>query len=360
MISTTLTINVQSADLSLMIELKHGNWNLTDLKDVPQNGLNVFSCFHCGGGSTMGYKLAGYNVLGGVEIDPKMMELYKTNHNPKYSYLMGVKEFCEIPDKELPKELFELDILDGSPPCSSFSMSGNREKNWGDKKMFREGQVEQVLDDLFFDFIDIAEKLQPKVVVAENVKGMIQGNAKGYVKQIFKRFKESGYSCQLFLLNAAFMGVPQRRERIFFIANRVGAKKILLHFSEKCIPFRKIEDHAADKNKLKLTPKTFDLWNKCKQGNPLSSVHPKGSYFNSRRLHSNKVMNTIAAGSANQQLHPTIPRSISDKEIISSQTFPQDYNFLKQNTGYVCGMSVPPFMMQRIALEIQKQIFNHA
>lgn len=46
-------------------------WNLTDLKQVPKNNYNVFSCFSCGGGSTMGYKLAGYNVIGNCEIDKK-------------------------------------------------------------------------------------------------------------------------------------------------------------------------------------------------------------------------------------------------------------------------------------------------
>jgi DNA (cytosine-5)-methyltransferase 1 len=51
------------------------------------------------------------------------------------------------------KELFDIDILDGSPPCSSFSMSGSREKAWGKNKKFREGQANQVLDDLFFHFI---------------------------------------------------------------------------------------------------------------------------------------------------------------------------------------------------------------
>ena len=355
MTSTTLTTNALSVDLNLMIELKHGDWNLTDLKDVPQNGLNVFSCFHCGGGSTMGYKLAGYNVLGGVEIDPKMMALYKRNHNPKYPYLMGVKEFCEIPDKELPSELFELDILDGSPPCSSFSMAGNREKNWGDKKKFREGQVEQVLDDLFFDFIDIAKKLQPKVVVAENVKGMIQGNARSYVKQIFKGFKGAGYSCQLFLLNASFMGVPQRRERVFFIANKIGANKLKFNFSEKPIPFLEIEEQ--DCKHKKMTPKMFELWSKCSKGKSFSTVHPKGSFFNSIKAHPNKPLNTLTAGGCSSYYHYSQPRSITNKEIKRAQTFPQDYNFLKQDVGYVCGMSVPPFMMQRIAIEIEKQVF---
>ena len=87
----------------------------------------VFSCFHCGGGSTMGYKLAGCRVLGGVEIDPAMMAVYRANHHPEHSYLMGVGDFVKIPDADLPAELFDLDILDGSPPCSTFSTSGLRE-----------------------------------------------------------------------------------------------------------------------------------------------------------------------------------------------------------------------------------------
>lgn len=51
-------------------------WNLKDLKQVSKNNYNVFSCFSCGGGSTMGYKLAGYNVIGNCEIDKKINEVY--------------------------------------------------------------------------------------------------------------------------------------------------------------------------------------------------------------------------------------------------------------------------------------------
>ena len=190
----------------------HGPWNLTDLAVVPKNGLTAFSCFHCGGGSTMGYKLAGFNMLGGVEIDPEMMTIYRANHNPKHSYLMGVQQFNELPLDSLPDELKNLDLLDGSPPCSVFSMAGKREKKWGSEHHFREGQKRQRLDDLFMHFIEVGQRLQPKVIVAENVKGLILGNAKGYVKEIFAAFREAGYDAQLFLFNAARMGVPQARE----------------------------------------------------------------------------------------------------------------------------------------------------
>lgn len=332
----------------MKIELKTGPWNLTDLDAVPKNGLTVFSCFHCGGGSTMGYKLAGFNVLGGVEIDPKMMEVYRTNHNPKHSYLMGVQEFKNIPDDKLPEELFNLDILDGSPPCSSFSMAGSREKAWGKKKKFREGQAEQVLDDLFFDFIAIAKKLKPKVVVAENVKGLISGNARGYVKQIFVGFKEAGYDCQLFLLNASAMGVPQRRERTVFIANRID-KKIVFDsmFNEQ---IRGISTRGAGR---KLTGKSLAMWHQLKPGQGCGIVN---GFNTQKKIHKDEPTFTLAASI--RHWHHTEPRQLSDLEILELQSFPDDYHFGNNNIGYLCGMSVPPFMMQRIANQIAIQFFG--
>lgn len=161
-------------------------WTLKDAVFTKDKG-TVFSCFSCGGGSSMGYKLAGFDVVGCNEIDHRMMYAYCQNNDPKYPYLEPIQEFKLRED--YPDELYNLDILDGSPPCSTFSMSGSREEAWGVEKKFREGQAEQVLDTLFFDFIDLAEKLQPKVVVAENVKGMLLGNAIEYVRDIFTNNK---------------------------------------------------------------------------------------------------------------------------------------------------------------------------
>ena len=338
-----------------------GPWHLKTLKQIEPNGLKVFSCFHCGGGSSMGYKLAGYDVLGGVEIDKDMMKVYRTNHNPKHSYLMGVQDFIKIPDSELPESLFELDILDGSPPCSAFSTSGKRDKVWGKKKHFREGQSEQVLDDLFFSFIKVAKKLQPKVVVSENVKGLLIGKAKGYVKQIIKEFDEAGYDTQVFLLNSCRMGVPQRRERSFFISRRkdLNQSKIRLSFDEETIPFSEI-DAGWIASPKRVTEKTKGLWIKCKPGDKLSTVHPKGSRFNWYKIGKARPLPTIASMTAvgNMYLHPEQCRPLEDIEYIHGQSFPDDFNFLNQKAGYIIGMSVPPFMTQRISLEIGRQWFN--
>lgn len=276
----------------------------------------------------MGFKLAGYEVIGCCEIDPEMMSIYRTNHKPQYYFQMGVEQFKRLSD--LPKELFALDILDGSPPCSTFSTAGAREKKWGKATHFREGQSTQILDDLFFHFIEVAKRLQPKVVVAENVKGLIMGNARGYVKQIFNSFAAIGYKAQLFLLNASRMGVPQRRERVFFLAHRADllVPSMELRFTEEEIPLKTIVD-GGRKNSRRSLKRFGDKL--CSMREPLPTIVTMHRYFINDR------------------------EEITDRTLIRAQTFPEDYNFSKAQPKYVCGMSVPPFMMQRIADQIWKQ-----
>jgi DNA (cytosine-5)-methyltransferase 1 len=318
----------------------------------------------------MGYKLAGFDVLGCNEIDPKMIEAYKTNHNPKYAYLEPIQTFKNRTD--LPKELYELDILDGSPPCSSFSMAGNRDKDWGKEKKFREGQAEQVLDTLFFDFIDLAKELQPKVVVAENVKGLLMGNAKDYVIEIYKSFDEAGYYCQHFLLNASKMGVPQRRERVFFIALRKDLAKPFLHwqdmfteipkiemeFNEKPILFKEI----IDRNGRDLSENMKKVWeyrvfgdSAMQQGS--ERLNGKSMYFSQSYLYKDKVPGTLTSHEDSQVLFDA-PKYTSRHEACKIGSFPLDYNFIKVKPHYLIGMSVPPVMTAQVASNIYDQWLN--
>ena len=121
-------------------------WTLRDARFTRDKG-KVFSCFSCGGGSTMGYKLAGFDVVGCCEIDPRMAAVYEANHHPRHVYVEDIRDFAKR--ESYPDELYGLDVLDGSPPCSTFSLMGERERNWGKEKRFREGQKAQVLDTLF-------------------------------------------------------------------------------------------------------------------------------------------------------------------------------------------------------------------
>ena len=269
----------------------------------------------------------------------------------------------------MPKELYDLDILDGSPPCSSFSMAGNREKDWGKEKKFREGQANQVLDNLFFDFIDLAKELQPKVVVAENVIGLMMGAAKEYVKKIYLAFKEAGYQLRIepYLLDASTMGVPQRRKRVFFIALRNDlatkfmeqidmfqtAPKLDLNFKEQEITFKEIADNE-DKS-VKDNTKISTFWDLVSFGNSFSKAHPKGSFFNDDKSDPNRALPTITADAGHGSWHYSIKRPINDLEAKRAGSYPLDYNFLKLKPKYLIGMSVPPVMTAQISSRIYEK-----
>ena len=334
-------------------------WNLADGYIMPRNGHKVFSTFACGGGSTMGYKLAGYEMIGICEIDPQMARIYKKNHNPKMVFLEDIRVFRKRDD--LPLELFNLDILDGSPPCSSFSTAGNREKDWGKEKVFREGQAKQRLDDLFFEYIALVKRLRPKVAVAENVSGLLKGAAKGYVKEIQAAFNEAGYDLQVFLFNAASMGVPQKRQRSFFIARRsdLNLPPLKCNFDDKPITFGEIrrEGDGQCKNPTERDKKIWDNYIATDKtyGDVNLRLVGKPTGFNSVFVRDTDVCNTIVASSGGAMVVPTKKRFLSVRELKCCGSYPQDYDFMDADPKYVIGMSVPPVMTARIAEQIQWQ-----
>lgn len=342
---------------------KHA-WLLSDLETVPKNGLKVMSTFSCGGGSTMGYKLAGCDVIAANDIDPVMKKNYELNFNPNYFFNCPIKDLV---NKKLPDELFNLDILDGSPPCSSFSMAGNRSKDWGKEKKFREGQSVQILDDLFFDFIALADRLKPKVIIAENVKGMVSGIAKGYVKEVSKRIQKAGYRVQLFLINSADCGVPQKRERVFFccVRNDVSSAKLSLKPSAKWINIKdaisdiRISGKELEGLKIK-SRKTMWLYKKTKHGagfsNAYNSLEKKAGYWSARRTCPRKPSPTLVSGCIDLLYHWRDPRKFSFRELARLGSFPDDYKPTSNSIGaYMIGMSVPPKMTKVVAESIISQ-----
>ena len=336
---------------------KSTDWKWTMANDYPKekNGLTVFSCFACGGGSTMGYKLTGCDVLGCVEIDPKMNEVYVKNHKPKYNYLMDIREFNKIDD--LPKELYNLDILDGSPPCTTFSMAGQREDSWGKKKKFREGQAEQTLDDLSFVFIETAKKLQPKVVIMENVEGLLLGKAWSYVQRIYKVFDDAGYNLKHYLLKGEKMGVPQKRHRVFFIAVRKDIPfdydKLNLYFDYEPIIYGIIKD--GEGTKLSFESETYKWLSKANYNDKkiedtmIRTEGIKNHMFNCKIIWEQDVMPTIPANTLFYRGKEKT--GVSALDIIHAQTFPEDYEF-SGKPDYICGMSVPPVMIKRIVTRL--------
>lgn len=348
--------------------IKSNDWKW-EFKDYPKekNGLKVFSCFACGGGSTMGYKLAGCEVLGCCEIDEEMNKMYLENHKPKYNFLMDIREFNKLPNEQIPSDLFDLDILDGSPPCTTFSMAGSREESWGKKKKFREGQAEQTLDDLSFIFIDTVKKLQPKTVIMENVEGLLQGEAFEYVKKIYSMFDDAGYYVYHWLLKGENMGVPQKRHRVFFIAIKKDLKirsyELDMSFNYEPILFKEVKKGVGYNKQGKLHSILLQANENEKDfGEVTERVYGKRSCFNQKIIHDSDVMCTIPAGH-NCLWRFTEKTQISKEDIINCSTFPQDYNFIRNtfaNINYVCGMSVPPVMIKRIVTRLIEQgVYNY-
>lgn len=334
-------------------------WNLADgypAKGIENHGCKIFGTFICGGGSTMGYKLAGYNHLGGVEIDPKIAEIYRRNHHPQYLYVEDLRKFNERED--LPDELYSLDLLDGSPPCSTFSMAGEREDAWGKEKRFAEGQSLQTLDDLVFVYCDTIKKLKPKTFILENVAGLAKGNAKSYLKRICNIVGEAGYDTQVFIFNAATMGVPQRRERCFILGRRrdLDLKPIKMAFKEKPILFKEIADKTD--MSMGLSENELVLFKNKRAGDRSlrdTSVRVKGygQFGAVRWMMGNEVCHTL---STHESFLWDFPRKMNEKEMKLASTFPQDYDHqTRSNLLFLTGMSVPPVMTAQISYQIYLQ-----
>ena len=337
---------------------KSTDWKWS-FKDYPEkNGLKVFSCFACGGGSTMGYKLCGCEVLGCNEIDPRMNKVYVANHNPKYNYLEDIRDFNKRDD--LPEELYDLDILDGSPPCSTFSMAGLREEAWGVEKKFREGQKAQTLDDLLFVFIETVSKLKPKVAIMENVEGLMLGNAWSYVQRIYKEFEKIGYQVKHWLLKGEQMGVPQKRHRVFFVATRLDfdLNKIDMVFNYEPITYGMIKEGAL--KPLGRDTHFYELAAQAKDdehdiAETRVRLGEKRSAFQTKYIRDHEVMPTKRSKPDIIDLKELA--YVSKETVRNSQTFPSDFDFSPNtysNIGYICGMSVPPIMIKRLVNRLIK------
>lgn len=312
----------------------------------------------------MGYKLCGCEVLGCNEIDPRMNKVYVENHKPKYNYLEDIRDFNKRED--LPQELYNLDILDGSPPCSTFSMAGQREDAWGKEKKFREGKKMQTLDDLLFVFIETVDKLKPKVAIMENVEGLMLGNAWKYVQEIYRKFHEIGYEVKHWLLKGENMGVPQKRHRVFFVANRIGfdLEKINMSFNFEPVTYKDIKC-----GELKPLNKNSIFYQIASQANDKDKniaetrvrMGQKKSGFQTIYIRDDDVVPT-------QRAKPDLIdiknlAYVSKETIINSQTFPQDYKFIPNTystIGYITGMSVPPIMIKRLVkILIESGLFDY-
>ena len=198
---------------------KYFQYTLDDLKRSSDRKLfNVVSLFSGGGGSSCGYKLAGGDIICVNEFQQVHADTYNANFPDTPVIVQDIKTVTGATIREKIGDI-DIDILDGSPPCPPFSMSGTKRKGWGKEKMAY-GFKQERIEDLTFEQVRLVGELQPKVVVCENVKGLTMDYAKDYLNMMLNEFESKGYVVTCKVLNAWKYGVPQKRERVFIVGVR--------------------------------------------------------------------------------------------------------------------------------------------
>jgi DNA (cytosine-5)-methyltransferase 1 len=193
---------------------------MDEVRAVPWNGLRVASLFCGAGGSSTGYRMAGYRVLAACEFVPAAQASYAAN---KADYTVLLREDVRALEAQTLLDacglgVGELDVLDGSPPCEPFSTAGQRDRSWREVREYS-GQHQRT-DDLFYEYARLVDGVRPKVFVAENVTGLVKGRAKGYFKRIMAALRACGYKVEARTLDASWLGVPQARRRVIIVGVR--------------------------------------------------------------------------------------------------------------------------------------------
>lgn len=254
--------------------------------------MKVFSVFSGLGGSSVGYKRAGLDVIGGCEIDKRFADFYVNKFSPQY---MIVDDARILLEKDF-DFLYGLDILDGSPPCTLFSAANTTAReNQGKPKKFKEGQKEQILDELLSVYARIILKYRPKYFVMENVPGLMFDNNIKYLREFFDILHRD-YATEWGILDSADLGLPQSRNRLFVLGKLNGglASELLYFNKQKHVPFSEIED-LGDLSEENKDTDCYRIWKECKPGKIFKSV-TGGGWFSYYRIAKNKPVPTVVVG----------------------------------------------------------------
>lgn len=307
----------------------------------------VISTFAGCGGSSLGYSMAGYRELLMVEWDANAVATFRHNL-PDVPVYQG--DIAELSVQEVLEQtgldVGELDVLDGSPPCQGFSTAGKR-----------------VLDDsrnqLFREYVRLIRGLQPKVLVMENVSGMVKGKMKLVFVEILAELKTAGYRVRACLLNAAYFHVPQTRQRMIFIGVRNDLLKEptypapesdLISLREALRGLKERKQEGAT-----VSPLRRERWQETERG---KAHHER---FSLLRLDWNRPVPTIlkVSGSGGH-MHPDEARLLSIGELQRCASFPDEFDFIGSWSSGVerIGNSVPPLMMRAIAAHLRQEVLT--
>lgn len=332
---------------------------MREIAALPWNGYNVVSTFSGCGGSCLGYRMAGFRVIWANEFIPAAREVYRANAAP--GSILDENDIRDVKPETILEacglEEGQLDLFDGSPPCSAFSTAGRREEGWGKVKPY--SGTKQRVDDLFFEYVRILRGLKPKVFVAENVSGLVKGTARGYFLLILEALKECGYRVACRVLDAHRLGVPQIRQRTIFVGVREDLQLDPVHPSP--LPYvytiRDAIKGLSEPNRsepmwLKEGSLGLERWRATQPGKALGVK----TAFTHTRQTLDRPANTLTT--KNDLYHWEQPRTLSIPECKRFSTFPDDF-VISGSYGQQwerIGRAVPPLMMRAIAQTVRDQI----
>jgi len=360
------------------------------LKDVLQNEkqqkFTVMSTFAGGGGSSTGYRLAGGKILAINEFVEEARKTYKENYPNTPIMPDDIKELTGKDILEVIKlKPGELDLLDGSPPCSAFSVSGamvqgGHSKGFGQTKKYSDGKKIENIEDLFFEYLRVANEIKPKVIVGENVAGLTMGEAKEYYNKITNEFENIGYDVSSMVLDSSHYGVPQTRKRLIFIAVREDVTSAIgltfmnissifpEKFSEPITCGQAFENLDYDEEEIKTLIEKFAKGSTFETASkmPLDpdkvltgcNYHPKGHHFNMKRISRHKPSPTITASGG--CIHWKEMRKLALCETQRVMSLPDDFKLTGkwEQKSERMGRMVPPLMMKAIAESIYEKVLK--
>lgn len=333
----------------------------------------AFDCFAGCGGMTLGFKNAGYKVVGAIEVDSDAADVYKLNHSTTKVWVSDIRNLTV---REVMKKLRlrkgQLDLLGGCPPCQGFSTLRTKNGN----RRIRDRQ-----NDLIFEFERLVLGLKPKLVMMENVPGLLLDNR---LKKFRTSLRRAGYEVKAEVLNVAQFGVPQRRRRMVLLASRVSQVEFAKpkkhsrtvrdaigklckagntgdalhdlpenHSPEVAARIRSIPRNGGSRSSL---PSRLRL--KCHK-------HSDGFKDVYGRMAWDEPSPTITTGCFNPSkgrfVHPTANRAITMREAALLQTFPKNYKFPvkmgKVKLAQMIGNALPPRFIRAHAQAIKQELF---